>query len=133
MSKFGSYDKSELRIMFIEFQSEKVKNMYSDKWLKLGYKHGERNKVSTVADYEIWKDNKNNIIGVTVNFEEADDYHYELPIEEWTKLFESVLNSTDLTNTEKLFQEFSSQKNEMFDFQDALDLHGVKYDKIAFY
>jgi len=107
--------------------------MCSDKWLKLGYKHGERNKVSTVADYETWKDSENNIIGVTVNFEDADDYHYELPIEEWMKFLEKVLKSTDLTNTQKLFQEFLIQNNGMFDFQDTLDLHGVKYDKIVFY
>jgi hypothetical protein len=48
--------------------------MFSDKWLKLGYKHGERISVSSVIDYEIWTDSDNIIVGVTVNFEVADDY-----------------------------------------------------------
>jgi hypothetical protein len=48
----------------------------------LGYKHGERISVSSVIDYEIWTDSENSIVGVTVNFEVADDYHYGLLINE---------------------------------------------------
>jgi 4-alpha-glucanotransferase len=107
--------------------------MHSDNWLKLGYKHGERIIVSPVIDYEIWTDSENSIVGVTVNFEEADDYHYELPIEEWMKFLEKVLKNINLENTQKLFEKFLHENNKMFDFQDALKLHGIEYDKIAFY
>ena len=54
--------------------------MYSDYWLKSGYQYGESIKVLTVADYKIWIDNRGCIVGVTVDFEEADDYYYDLPI-----------------------------------------------------
>jgi hypothetical protein len=107
--------------------------MYSDVWLKFGYKHGARNKVSNDVDYEIWTDDENNVIGVTVNFEVADDFHYELSIEEWMKFLDKVLKTTDLTNTQKLFKIFLCENNKMFDFEYALQLHGIKYDKIAFY
>ena len=107
--------------------------MYSDNWLKLGYKHGDRIKVLAVADYEIWTGSGNRIVGITVNFEIADDYHYELLIEEWIKFHAAVLKSTNLDETKKLFENFLCENNEMFDFEDALKLHGIKYEKAAFY
>jgi hypothetical protein len=107
--------------------------MYSDVWLKLSYRHGARNKVSNDVDYEIWTDDENNIIGVTVNFEGTNDYHYELYIEEWMKFLDKVLKTADLTNTQKLFERFLRENDKIFDFQYALQLHGIKYDKIAFY
>lgn len=106
--------------------------MYSDNWLKLGYEHGDRIKVSAVVDYYTWTDSENHIVGVTVNFEEADDYHYELLIEEWMKFNAEVLKSNNLDETKKLFKK-SFENNEMFDFQDALKLHEIKYEKMAFY
>jgi hypothetical protein len=107
--------------------------MYSDKWLKLGYKHGERIIVSSVADYEIWTDSENSIVGVTVNFEVADDYHYELLIIEWMKFLEKVLKTINLENTQKLFEKFLYENNNMFDFEATLKMHGIMYEKIAFY
>lgn len=56
--------------------------MLSDDWLRQGFQHGERIEVTDIVDYVIWTDNKNDIIGVSVNFEEADDYHYDIEIEE---------------------------------------------------
>lgn len=107
--------------------------MYSDKWLKLGFKHGDRIKVSAVADYYVWTNSVNIIEGVTVNFKEADDYHYELQIEEWMKFQIEVLKSNNFDETKELFALFLHENNEMFAFQDALNLHEIKYVKIAFY
>jgi hypothetical protein len=107
--------------------------MYSDKWLKLGYKHGDRIIVSSVADYEIWTDSENSIVGVTVNFEVADDYHYELLINEWMKFLDKVLKTINLESTQKLFEKFLYENNNMFDFEDTLKMHGIMYEKIAFY
>ncbi|MEM1486436.1 hypothetical protein V6615_16480 [Oscillospiraceae bacterium PP1C4] len=107
--------------------------MHSDNWLNLGYKHGERIIVSTVADYEIWTDSENSIVGVTVNFNEADDYHYDILVEEWKKFLSEVLKSTNLAETQKLFEKFLHENNKIFDFEDTLELHGIKYEKIAFY
>lgn len=107
--------------------------MYSDDWLRLGFQHGERIKVSTVVDYEIWTDNRENIVGVTVNFEEADDYHYNLPIEEWIQFLIKVLMNSDLEKTPQLFEKFLDENREIFAFEDILKFYQIKYDKIAFY
>lgn len=107
--------------------------MYSDDWLRLGFQHGERIKVTDMVDYQIWTDIRNNIIGVTVNFEEADDYHYDLPIEEWMKFITKVLLNSDIEKTLELFNKFLCEHIEIFAFQDALEDHQIKFDKIAFY
>jgi len=107
--------------------------MYSDNWLKLGYKHGKRIKVSAEVDYGIWTDNENRVVGISVNFEVADDYHYELLIEEWMKFQTVVFKSTNLDEIKRLFEKFLYENSKMFDFQDALKLNGIKYKKAAFY
>lgn len=107
--------------------------MYSDNWLRVGFQHGNRIRVSDIVDYEIWTDGEENMIGVTVNFEEADDYHYDLPIEEWMKFITKVLMNSDIEKTPKLFNKFLCESTEIFAFQDALEAHQIKYDKIAFY
>lgn len=107
--------------------------MYSDDWLRLGFQHGDRIKVTDIVDYEIWTDSRKNIIGFTVNFEEADDYHYDLPIEEWMKFITKVLKNSDIEKTRELFKNFLCENTEIFAFQDALEAHQIKFDKIAFY
>jgi hypothetical protein len=110
-----------------------VKFMYSKEWLQLGFQHGERIKVTDIVDYEIWTENGDNIIGVTVNFEEADDYHYDLTIEEWMKFITKVLTNSDIEKTPELFKKFLCENTEIFAFQDALEAQQIKFEKIAFY
>lgn len=107
--------------------------MLSDDWLRQGFQHGERIEVNDIVDYVIWTDNKNDIIGVSVNFEEADDYHYDIEIEEWMKFLVKVLDNTNLGETPKLFRNFLEENTEMFAFQDVLDFNQIKYEKIAFW
>ena len=106
--------------------------MLSDDWLRLGFQHGQRIKVTSIVDYEIWTDSRGSIIGVSVNFEEADDYHYDIEVEEWKKFLRNVLKDADMMNTSELFHNFLEENTEMFAFQDALDFYQIKYDKIAF-
>lgn len=107
--------------------------MYSDNWLSLGYIYGERLKVSKIVDYKVWTDKSNKVVGVTVNFELPNDFHYELSIDEWMKFLEKVLENTSLEKTQKLFEKFLCENNDIFKFEDTLKLYGIKYDKIAFY
>ncbi|MGB4659905.1 MAG: hypothetical protein WBI07_12035 [Mobilitalea sp.] len=106
--------------------------MYSDDWLRLGFQHGDRIKVTDIVDYVIWTDSRDNIVGVTVNFEEADDYHYDLTIEEWIKFIIKVLINSDFEKIPELFKIFLCENTEIFAFQDALEAHKIKFDKIAF-
>jgi hypothetical protein len=107
--------------------------MYSDYWLKSGYQHGKSIKVSTVVDYKIWIGNKGCVVGVTVDFEEADDYHYDLPIDEWMEFLTKILGDSNLENTPRLFRKFLYENKENLAFEDALNFYQIKYDKIAFY
>ena len=107
--------------------------MLSDDWLRQGFQHGDRIEVTDIVDYVIWTDNKNDIIGISVNFEEADDYHYDIEIEEWMKFLAHGLNDTNLKESPKLFRNFLEENSDMFAFQDVLDSNHIKYDKIAFW
>ena len=63
-------------------------NIYSDEWLRLGYQKGDKIIISDDKriNYELWYEDNNNDIGVTVNFEYADDSHYGLQYEEFMNL-----------------------------------------------
>lgn len=71
--------------------------MYSDNWLKQGCTSGNRIKVSDTVDYQVWSDNAGAAVGVTVDFETADDFHYELLIADWHRFLKEVLSVTDTT------------------------------------
>ena len=107
--------------------------MLSDDWLRQGFKHGDRIEVTDIVDYVIWTDNEKDIIGVSVNFEEADDYHYDIEIKEWMKFLENVLNDTNMNETPKLLSSFLEVNTDKYAFQAVLDSMRIKYDKIAFW
>jgi len=107
--------------------------MYSDNWLKQGYNSGNRIKVSDTVDYQIWSDNAGAAIGVTVNFETADDFHYELLIADWNRFLYEVLCVNDSSVVTEAFQGFLKTTTNLFAFQEVLNEHGINYKKIAFY
>ena len=76
--------------------------MYSDEWLEQGYKKN----VNSVVNYVIWMDKDSAAVGVSINFETANDFHYELLITEWNKFLKEVLNDDNPINTERIFKEF---------------------------
>jgi len=67
------------------------KPTYSDDWIKQGYTCGQRFKVSDIVDYRIWSDNAGDVAGVTVNFETANSFHYELLSVDWNKFILGIL------------------------------------------
>ncbi len=107
--------------------------MHSDNWLKQGYSSGNRIKVSDTVDYRIWSDNAGAVVGVTVDFETTDDFHYELLAADWRKFLTEVLCINDASAATEAFQGFLKTKTNLFAFEDALNEHKIKYKKIAFY
>lgn len=120
--------------------------MYSDDWLRLGYKNsgcieiinnaGYRNTKSFLSvDYKIWTDSRESIIGISVGFcTKYSEFYYDLPIDEWMKFLKLVLKSSEFGETQKLFSKFLKENEEdAFAFQNILELYEIKYDKIAFY
>ena len=107
--------------------------MYSDNWLKQGYTSGNRIKVSDTVDYQVWSDNAGAAVGVTVDFETADDFHYELLIADWHRFLFEVLCIADMSAAITVFQGFLKGNTNLFAFEESLNEHGIKYKKIAFY
>jgi hypothetical protein len=107
--------------------------MYSDEWLKQGYKKGKRINISSVVNYGIWLDDKGVPVGVTINFETADDFHYELLMQDWNKFLKEILLDDNPINTERVFREFINNNNSNFVFEEVLDARAIKFKKIAFY
>jgi hypothetical protein len=107
--------------------------MYSDEWLKQGFTRCEKINVSNIVNYVIWLDNDGNAVGITVNFEMANDFHYELLMPDWNEFLEEVLHDIDPINTERLFGEFINSNNHPFAFEEMLDAKAIRYKKIAFY
>ena len=120
--------------------------MYSDDWLRLEYKNGgsieiinnagyQNTKSLLGIDFKIWTDSSESIIGVSVGFSTRySEFYYDLPIDEWMRFLKLVLKSTDFGETQKLFSKFQKENEEdVFAFQNSLELYDIKYDKIAFY
>lgn len=107
--------------------------MYSDNWLKQGYSTENRIKVSDTVDYRIWSDSTGIVVGVTIDFEAADDFHYELPIADWNRFLTEVLFVTDTTASTMAFRDYLANTEGLFAFEDALKLHDIAFKKIGFY
>lgn len=107
--------------------------MYSDSWVKQGYNTGDRIKVTDIVDYRIWSDNSGDMIGVTVDFETADDYHYELLAADWNRVLAEILSVTDTVASVIAFRDFLLHNNGLFAFEEALKTRGINFKKSAFY
>lgn len=69
--------------------------------------------------------------GVCVNFESADDVHYEFTIENWFKFIEGVLH-TSFDKHIISFTNFLNTNTSQIDFCNILDKNNIEYKKIAF-
>ncbi|MGI6361837.1 MAG: hypothetical protein ACOX05_06080 [Bacillota bacterium] len=106
---------------------------YSDNWIRQGYSCGQRFQVSDIVDYRIWSNKTGAIIGVTVDFETANDFHYDLLATDWNRFLSEVLCIDDMLTVTKAFQSFFRTKTNLFAFEEALNEHGINYKKTAFY
>lgn len=132
-SIIGKCTEDELNPPILNDETSGNDEMYSDNWLKQGYTSGSRIKVSEIVAYHIWSDNKGIAVGVTVDFEVADDFHYELLTEDWHRFLFEVLCIADMSAPITVFQGFLKRNTNLFAFEEALNEHGIKYKKIAFY
>lgn len=107
--------------------------MYSDEWLKQSFNSNSRIKVSDEVDYRIWSDNDGTAVGVTVDFEIDNDFHYELLMSDWNRFLAEVLHDTNPANTTKVFGEYLHKCKCVFSFEEDLNSIGIKYEKVAFY
>ena len=105
--------------------------MYSDEWIKQGYVSGPRRSIENgePINYRYWYDNDKKI-GAIIDFEYAEDAHYEFLWEDFNKLI-SVWGGEE--NFLKNMQKFFKKGQPYYIFNEFLDEHGIRYKRIVFY
>lgn len=108
--------------------------MLSDEWLSKKYTSGNKAKISNKIYYRVWTDTKGKQVGISLDFEYADDVHYDLSVENWAIFLQVIAleqNATENDIIEGLREYFESR--DCFDFENDAKKAGAEYDKIAFY
>jgi hypothetical protein len=105
--------------------------MYSDEWLQKGYHKSKRQrlKIKEPIDYIVWLDETDQPVGITLNFEYADDVHFEFKYEDFLKLIAILGGNKDFVLT--LCNYFEGKH--IYEFSNFLDNNFITYKKIAFY
>lgn len=106
--------------------------MLSDIWIQCGYEKGEQTKLTRCVDFHFWKTKQGEVTGVTINFETADDFHYELEIGEWIKFAAQVFREENLENTVQELKAFLKGKRSLFALENALVENNIQFKKISF-
>ncbi len=107
--------------------------MFSDDWLKSGYMHGENiGIVNSLVHYKIWHDSNNSSIGVSVDYEYAEDVHFDILYNDWCKFLKEELGYTDSMDCQMLLRSYFADRD-CFDFEEAMKRRNIAYSKIAFY
>lgn len=108
--------------------------MYSDKWIMSNCtKQGSINITRDgLITYVLWIDNENNYVGAGLNFEYADDFHYEFLINDWERLMNCLFGVSNYDSHDKLLRAYFKD-NDFFAFENALAENNIEYEKIAFY
>ncbi|MCC7574556.1 hypothetical protein KO361_03105 [Candidatus Woesearchaeota archaeon] len=107
--------------------------MYSDDWLAQRYSSDKKIQVSELVFYRIWHDNAGTEIGATVDFELANDFHYELLISEWRRVLTNILGVSEPGEVTAKFSDYFEKHKGVFDFESSLIIHGIVFQKIAYY
>jgi len=109
--------------------------MDSDDWHKAGYRIESRIPIFGPVYYRHAFDLKSEVAGVIVDYEFADDFHYELLAEDWKVFCKKYLAGRDDTEAFKGFivEHGLDTFNGKFAFENALSASGIKYKKMAFY
>lgn len=106
--------------------------LYSDCWLKKGYKKSSRIRINDHIDLFKWYDDSKVNIGVTISFNFADDVHYELRTDQWSKFINLISKQKDISDYDSL-NSFFEMDYPHIQLSDFLEKNNIEYKKIAFY
>lgn len=109
--------------------------MYSDEWNRQGCISEDPVKVSDKIYYRHTYDQNGTLLGVTVDYEYADNYHYELTAENWDLFCREYLREDNELQAFKSFIDRYEPGSfeRKFSFENALNASGIEYQKIPFY
>lgn len=108
--------------------------MYSDKWMLDKSLHKTTAvEINSTTNVRYWLNENDQLVGVCVNFELADDVHYELKADEWIRFLGEVLMVAPHSDYTVPFRKFLNTSFPQVDFGTALNAKNIEYKKIAFY
>lgn len=109
--------------------------MYSDEWIKdKSLRTTERKSINNTADIYFWLNYNDELIGVTINFELANDVHYELKANEWYRFLDEVLKVDNKENYIKYLKDFfESLSIPQVNLATVFDQNSIEYKKVAFF
>lgn len=108
--------------------------MYSDQWIKdPSIRKTASIKINATTNVRYWLDENEQLVGVSVNFELADDVHYELKVENWNRFLEEVLNIKPTDDFIVPFRNFLNTQAPQINFGIVLYDKQIEYKSIAFY
>lgn len=97
-----------------------------------GYTHSDKiNIIDGLIDYYIWTDSCGSPIGISVNFEYADDVHYELRYGDWVRFLKDCLHTTLEDCSKALYTYFSKSDSHMF--RNILTDNKISFDRVVFF
>lgn len=108
--------------------------MYSDIWTNdKSLRKTVPIKITTESNVEYWINEKDELIGVAVNFEVADDVHIELTRDNWMLFLQKVLHLTDIRDIEEKLSDFLKGDAPYIAFEKSLEQEKIEYKKAAFF
>lgn len=108
--------------------------MYSDEWIAKGYQSTNREEleIDRFISFYYWKDSNDSIVGITINFDYADDFHVQLLYENWCKFVR--ISGYDIKNDSTKFILSDFFKNhEAYELESFLEEKEIEFKMIAFY
>lgn len=89
--------------------------------------------INSTTDVQYWLNENEQLVGVCVNFELADDVHYELNTENWFRFLREALFIAPSSNCVVPFRDFLNTAAPQVDFGMVLDAKRIEYKKVAFH
>ena len=108
--------------------------MYSDEWIKdKAIIKSPANKVNDFTNISFWRNACGELVGVSVNFELAEDVHYEFKADAWRLLLKAVLHLTEFEDYLPALNELIGKDETSYHFGMALFSNNIEHNKMAFY
>ena len=109
--------------------------MYSDDWHRENCRFVNRTEVLSPVYYRHVFNEHGDLVGVIVDYEYAEDFHYEIPANDWNAFCRKHLEIGNEREAFRIFLE-SNGLNTVegkIAFELAMKADGIRFNKIAFY
>jgi len=103
--------------------------MYSDDWMERGCVSDPRSRLHDAVYYRLWRDAQGEPVGIGIDFEWADDVHFELTSAAWVRLL-AVLDIGEEQDCTDALRGITSSSLELWE---ASRQHGIEFAKTAFW